>query len=170
MITKSLVMVRSKSNCSMTSPVSLICGIALGDTKLPQSSVWKPIARRFCKNATFSSVGINGLMPCIASLGQSMICMFRLVGWAMLILCLNYSWVKLFYFGKLCYFKAHRNIIPGPPRIYYFIYPKSGSRVIGSGLFLVAFPDFIQSFFGFLIGQFLFARLDLVENFGCLFT
>ncbi len=66
-------MVFDKSNWSKTAAVSCICGTALGETKLPKSMVSKPMRNKDWMYATFFSVGIKVLMPCMASRGHSII-------------------------------------------------------------------------------------------------
>jgi hypothetical protein len=62
-----------KSSAAKTSAVSCICGMALGETKLPKSIVSNPTRNSDCIYATFLSVGIKGLIPCMASRGHSII-------------------------------------------------------------------------------------------------
>src|ERR1700712_1188517 len=68
-----LLLVDERSNCFNTEAVSCICGIAFGETKLPKSMVSKPMFNRELMYFAFISVGMSSLMPCIASLGHSMI-------------------------------------------------------------------------------------------------
>ena len=66
-------------NLESTSAVSTIWGIAFGETKLPKSIVSNPHRNKDCMYCTFLSVGIKSLMPCMASLGHSIIFTFSVI-------------------------------------------------------------------------------------------
>src|SRR5262249_10854675 len=69
----SLLALPDTSNFSTTCAVSLICGIALGDTKLPKSMVSNPTFKSRLMYWILTSVGMNASRPCIASRGHSII-------------------------------------------------------------------------------------------------